>query len=355
MSSRYSLQTLVLEKLGAPLVSAVGSVAVRDGVSVSENPKYEAEKTAELLAKAVQLSVSVANVMDLRETESGSDSIRLMLATLSGRLIALRYSYTGKIPADSEIQRLSTALEAALTFSDNFVPSDESRARLSTIEGSENFQDDNQIYIQYISALAPVITCITDFSFGRPEKKLVQEVSGRLVERASQCAKKISDNLESEAEKGATLSILRAFSEIYVHAHKAETDRLMAMDEQSKKQMVQSTGGTFSMEELWDNFERSVLLVESLRDVILPKSASASAPGPAPVSAPAVAEKNVVDDRQELQKPQVESGVNTVSEEKVAQNQNIQSAENKQGSNPMSFFKKTDREDSDESSAGTAG
>ena len=267
MTQRAQLQTQILEKLGAPIVSAIGDVMVRNNEG-ADNPRQEAERTAELLARSVQLSVAIANIMDLREADNSGDSIRLMLAILSGSLIAGRYRQTGKMPSDADIQRLATALEAALTFSDNFVASAESAVRVEQIDPGAVIADENQISVQYVNTLLPLVNAVAGFSFGRPERKLVQEVTGRLVDHSAVLTKELSPNLEGKAARQAELMILRSLVELYVQAHDAETSRLMAMDEQSRAQTAQSSGGTFSMDALWGAFDKRVEMVQALGETI---------------------------------------------------------------------------------------
>lgn len=337
---RAELQTRVLEKLGAPLVSAVGDVMHRskDG---ADNPRQEAERTAELLAKTVQLSVAIANAMDLRETDGGGDSVRLTLALLAGSLIAGRYRQIGKMPSDAEIQRLSAALEAALSFSDNFVASAESAIRIDQLDPGVVLADENQMSIQYINCLIPVVNAVAAFSFGRPERKLVQEIAGRLVERAQGVAKNASSGaLSGKAEKQAELAVLRGLATLYVRAHEAETERLMAMDETSRARAAQEAGGEFSMNNVWSAFEARVEMVSALSqslsggrpdggrgpDVAVTTGRSAAAP---PVTSPVTPPPPETRERPAASAPPPAPPLPAAPE----------AGENAPSQNPMSFFK----------------
>lgn len=257
--SAYLLQ--ILEKLGAPLLAAAEAH--------KGEGRTEAAVVAELLARAVQSGVSLTTVMDIRETGSDAESIRLALAALSGPLVAGHYAQTGKVPAEADIQRLVTALSAALTFADNFAPAAGNTARLAALEAGIPATDDTQVMIQCLQALTPVVVTIAGYSFGRPEKKMVQDVTERLSRQASSLAAQVVPDADASDLKFAELALLRAMVPLYCEAHRAETRRVLALDDTARQQAAQANGGVLPLDPLWTEFDRhlSLLMVlgQSLR------------------------------------------------------------------------------------------
>lgn len=283
MTERSAFQVQILAKLGAPLMAAVGEVAARENKAGSDAQKQEAEQVAVLLNKAVQVSVSLAGSMDIKDTGAPDDSVRLALAALVGPLIAGQYKATGKVPGDNDIKRMITALEAVLTFSDNFAPAAENTTRLENMD--PGFADENQIHIQYVGALVPVVNAIAAFPFGRPESKLVQEVTDRLVKKAESVSKGFVNGAAPPAIKHAELSILKALGLLYAECHQKETGKLMAMDEAARTKLAEDGGGTLSMDPVWQAFETRAGMIEVIGRSAVPEAASspvAAMPPPAP-------------------------------------------------------------------------
>lgn len=284
MSQRSAFQVQILEKLGAPLMAAVGEIAARQRRDGEDTLKQEAERLAELLGRAVQVSVSLAGVMDLREADGQSDSIRLALAALAGPLIAGHYRLTGKVPGDNDLKRMVKALEAVLTFSDNFAPAAENTARLANIAPGTALADENQIYIQYVNALVPVVNVVAAFPFGRPETKLLQEVADRLVRRAQDICKGVMNGAAEQQVKRAELGILSALATLYVECHEAEMNRLMALDEQARAKAAEAAGGALPTDPVWAAFEIRAAMVDLIGKsaISAAKTAGTVAPKPAP-------------------------------------------------------------------------
>lgn len=285
MSQRSAFQIQILEKLGAPLVSAVSEVSARNG---GDDESREAARVAELLAKAVQVSISLAGAMDLKESGEQADAIRLALAALAGPLLAGFYRETGKVPGDNDIKRMIKALEAALSFSDNFAPAADNAARLENIEPGMLLADESQTSIRAVNALVPVVGAIAAFSFGRPETKLVQEVTDRLVGRATSLREIFMPGAPEQAAKRAELGLLTALAAIYVECHKQETARLMGMDEQARTSAAEAAGGMLPMDPVWAAFDLRAGMIELIGKNTAPAGAAAGggvAPAPPPRAA----------------------------------------------------------------------
>lgn len=300
MSQRAEFQIQVLERLGVPLMTAVGSVSARMGVA--PDMRADATRLAELISRTVQMSVSLSESMDIRDDQGQADGLRLALAGLSAPLVAGAYEMTGHVPAEGDIGRLASTLGAVLAFADNFTPAADATARLNALEAGPytGGPDEPQIHIQALFALVPVIQAIGVYSFGRPEKKLVQDVSATVLDRATaMCGRMLGPNATLAQKKKAELSIVRALCLLYAQCHAMETSRLMMMDDASRNAMIQQSGGQVPMDAVWAAFDRGAEMLTLTAEAVVPgagaASGGASVPRPSapvmtpPVTAPAAA------------------------------------------------------------------
>lgn len=316
MSQRSDFLLKILENIGTPLMAAINDNANRSPDDAT--PVKDAERMAELLTRSLQISIALSGSMDMREGAGGGDSVRVALAALAAGLLGGHYKQTGKMPGDNDIKRLTTALEAVLTFSDNFTPAADNIARLENM--APGMADENQINIQYINLFVPVVVAATRFPFGQPEKKLVQDVAGRLIDTAAAVRGRLQDgSAEAKGSKQAELQILQALIKLYVSCHNAETDRLMKTGE-----------GGGSIDGVWKAFDTGLAMLEMLSESAVPGETEAASTGgswiapaaatpPPPPAAPPAAPPP----------PAAE-------EQKVAPDSGT-------GYNPMSFFKSGDK------------
>ena len=273
MTQRSAFQIQLLEKLGAPLLRAVSEVALSQE-QAGNGQKHEAERVAELLGKTVQISIGLAGSMDIKDADG--DSVRLALAAMAGPLIAAQYRATARVPGDGDIKRMIKALEAVLTFSDNFAPAADNTMRLENMAPGAVPADEGQVSIQYVGALVPVISAVASFPFGRAENKLVQEVADRLVQRSVQMGRSLlGDGVDEQTLKRSELQLLKALADIYVECHQAETRRLMTMDDAARARVAEQAGGMLSMEPVWEAFERRAGMMEVLGKSAAPEAVAA--------------------------------------------------------------------------------
>ncbi len=259
----------MLDKLGAPLLGAVSDVSVRKNANGNAAAPQEAVAVAELLGKSVQISVTLAERMDLRDAGGDADAVRLALAGLAAGLVAGHYRQADKAPDDNEIKRLVNALEAVLVFADNFTAAAENTARLQALVPGIYPADESQVAIQYVHALAPVASEITSFAFGRPEKKLAQDVAARLMAAAAALRARLVSADGAGEERRAELGALRALAMLYVDCHRAEKARLSALSAGEKTALP---GGEITMERLWQDFDTRTSMLETLVQSALPQA-----------------------------------------------------------------------------------
>ena len=291
MNQRFAYLFQVTEKIGVPLLAAAESRATPD------DSRSEATIVAELLARAVQAGVDLAAAMDIRETGTEGESIRLALAGLAGPLVAGHYRHAGRVPGEADVKRLVTALSAALTFADNFSPAAENTARMAALEAGSPPADEAQVMIQCLQALTPMVTAVAAYSFGRPEKKMVQEITERLVQQAENLAGRLVPGASEPERKHMELVLLRAMVPLYCEAHQAEMQRLLKLDDNARQAAAQANGGTLPLEPVWQSFDKQVALLDVLaqslggRFVASPATASSGAVGDGPAPAPVAARR----------------------------------------------------------------
>lgn len=262
MDQRAAYLIQILEQIGSPLLVSVTETDDTD-------EKEAAQKTAELLAKSVQVSIDMANMSDLAAAGVQDDSLRVALAALASSFVAEHYKQSKKVPDDNEIKKIISALQAVMTFSENFTPSPENTERLKELEAKGKPVDTHQTGIQYIQAFTPVVNAVGAFPFGQAEQKLITEIASRLTARASNLRQSILGTLSNEDDnKFLELAILAALAKIYTACHTAETSRLMGMSQEEQ------TSSEISIEPVWQAFDMRISMLETLAKNLLPGAAS---------------------------------------------------------------------------------
>lgn len=263
MMPRAAYQLQILEKVAAPLLAATEARQPGD-------VRAEAAIVAELLARSVQSGLMLAQVMDVREQGADGESIRLALSALAASVVAGLYRHNGQVPQEADMQRQVTALSAALTFADNFSPVAENTDRLAALGAGDApaaLIDETQAMIQCLQALTPVVAAVAGYSFGRPEKKMMQDVTARLVQQAGNMAQRLLPGATPSESKRAELGFLRALAPLYCEAHRAETARVMALDDNTRLQVA--PGGILPLDPLWQDFDRHAALLDVLGQMLL--------------------------------------------------------------------------------------
>lgn len=249
----YLLQ--MLETLGAPLMSAVMAAQPHDQAIDLQS---EAQSLAALLGKTVETSIELGTVMDVNPAEAQDDTLRVALAGLAAPLVAGQYARRHQIPESADLKKITGALQAVLTFSDNFTPTAQTVERLKNLEAQGQIVDSYQTQIQYMQAFIPVIEAIAAFSFGQAEAKLIMDVSTRLVKRAVQLRETLLPGIDDEAvQKRTELGFLNALATLYSACHKAETGKVLNMDETAR-------AGGLTMEPVWTAFDTRAAMLEAL-------------------------------------------------------------------------------------------
>lgn len=344
MNHRADYLLQVLEKIGSPLMASVIDAQARTpGRDSAQQLHNEAQKIAELLAKTVQASIEMGNSLDLGPMGDLTDSVRIALTGLASPLVAASFRLHGKAPGDPEMKRMIAALQAVLTFAENFEANTENADRLRNIQADGKKVDEAQEAVQYINAYLPVVNAIAAFSFGQNEQKLVMDVASRLSVAAKMLQQKLFANLPAE-DKRFELGVLSAFGNIYAACHRAETARVQAMNDDQRQHM--QADGLSSSEIVWKNFEIRTAMIEQLaRGVALPagktNGSGRQQPQPmAPVTTLPQAEKQPAFAKPPMHDPLAHDPI----ESQIPPPSSPQQAAAAQGGSPMSFFKAPPKE-----------
>ncbi len=255
--SRYLLQ--ILESIGAPLMGAIVSSNAN-----TDDPMHNAQTMAALLGKTVEASIGLGDIMDINPAEAQDDTLRVALAGLAGPLVAGQYARRGAVPDANDLKKITAALQAVLTFSDNFAPSPETVTRLKNLKAEGQSVDLYQTQIQYIQAFIPVVEAIAAFSFGQKEAKLVTDVSDKLVKHAVELREALLPDINEEAvQKRCELGLLHALASLYASCHRAETEKAKTLNPEQQ-------GSAASIENVWGAFSIRAAMMETLAGSLLP-------------------------------------------------------------------------------------
>lgn len=258
----------LLEKIGAPLVAAIES-APPTGESAEVGA---AQMMAQMLGQAVQISIKLSTTLNAEETEEQADSTRLSMAAIATPLLADFYVKNKRVPQEGDISRITKSLEAVIGFADKFTPAADGQSRLTTIDNDIAFFDATQAILTTAQALTPVLLAISEFSFGKTDTKLMQEVAAKLEEKATLLAGG-GDN------KMGQILVLKSLAVIYAQCHSQAVEKMSAGDSES--------AAAPSMTPIWEAFERRTMMMQALVGQDVQQGSVDSDEGAAPVAAAA--------------------------------------------------------------------
>lgn len=295
MQTRHSYLLSVFEKLGTPLLAAVAEAVERDrlqaqseGRSADIGALPEAERLAVLLKSAAEMGFTLSRQLDLRMTDATeADAVRLALAGVVSPLVANLYRVNGRAPSTLEIDRFSAALQAVTLFADNYNAAADANARMQGLEHDFAPADGPQVQLMTMHALLPAINAVCTFSFGQPEKALLQDVMERLNAIALDIRRDLLDDLPERDAGRAEISLLRAAATLYSQAHFTEMSKLMFLDEEERNQVDLNA----SLQALWRTVDHRLSMLRTLSEIVVTGQAAAdgattTAPSPAVAATP---------------------------------------------------------------------
>jgi hypothetical protein len=257
----------ILDKIGGPLAAAVAAGPTLDSEAAG------AQRLAELLNRSVQLGLSVAADMNVRD-EGQADGVHLSLAAFASPLMAGQYLLSGQVPGEAEIKRLTTSMQAVLTFADNFTPAADSTLRIANTEPGASPADEALIYVQTLNAFAPVFQVVNDYAFGKPEAKIIQEIATRIWAKASEMRGELfGSDMPVKTKHQTDLVLMRLLCGLYASCHNAEVRRLMTLSEQSR------ANAKVSMDPVWVAFDKQASMAMIVASQLIPHQKGGAATG----------------------------------------------------------------------------
>jgi hypothetical protein len=291
MSVDLGLALNILEKVGAPLVRAMLAVPSGAAAAASSAANDQARLLADLLEKSAHAGIALAGRMSLPTRSDEADSVRLALTGLAARLLGGFYRDSGRLPGEQEADRLLSTLEALLSFAGGFSGAADAADRLKSLDPMQAFAlDESGIDALFLKAFVPVVNAVGAFSFGRADRRLVQDIAEHLTAEARRIAAH-SPAAAQESDRGRRrreLAVLSALTDLYAECHKTQTRRLMTLDGAARAALAGENGGLLPMDPVWSAFASGVRMLEVLAGLPeeTPAATSLSSPLPSSPSAP---------------------------------------------------------------------
>lgn len=263
MQQRTEFALLMLQQIGIPLLQSLSGEQGAD-------PAKEAAQLAALLGRSAEYGAQIEKTLDILPQDKKSRSLRIALTALGAQAVAIHGKQEGRPPSDNEAKRIAAAFEPVIALSDEFTPDEEAITRLRGLSADFALLDGQQLQLQQIMAFLPVLQAISAFSFGQTEAKLVKEVAQRLVSWSSAFRERIlGSGLDADEEKIIDLVFVRMLAPLYADCHRAQTKRLMKLEEGARAAVGTDT--------VWKDFESRASMLETLAGTFLP------APKPKPI------------------------------------------------------------------------
>ncbi|MCF8495194.1 MAG: hypothetical protein K9G62_00840 [Alphaproteobacteria bacterium] len=268
MTPRTEHLIRILEKIGLPLMLSAMTVPTESGDAADD-----ARTVAALLSRTVQAGIDLGRLTEFSMDGENGDSLRVALAGIAGPLVAALYQKNGAPPDDSDLKKTAGALQAVLSFAQNFEPSQS--IRLEELEARGQAADKDQAGIQYLQAFTPVVDAVAAFSFGRPEQTLMTDIASRLSARPPAFRERaFPGGMDPAAAASLDLALLRTMAQLYAAAHRQITARLLSMDG--------AGAPSLSLDDVWTGFELRAGILEALAANLLPGAQNSSTQSPAP-------------------------------------------------------------------------
>tara|TARA_R110001592_G_scaffold3525_16_gene19965 strand:- start:7523 stop:8674 length:1152 start_codon:yes stop_codon:yes gene_type:complete len=258
---RAELLSIIMHDIGLPVVQGIIDVA-RD-----KSEEQVVEEITQLLKKTIHNADEIKSLLDLLEDEEKDVSVRLNLATLSCHIIAAHYQKNKRLPTEAELKRSVSSIDLLLTFSENYIPMErldgvypEHLRGLSPLSRTVA----NLVYLKYY---VPLVDAVSEFSFGQPETKMIQDVSEKLRQRAADLTDTLmGDSITKHEKKSSELLILSSLIPLYCACHNKEKSRIMALNEDVRNQ----ENNDAQIKNIWSTFEKRIAMLTLLAKHIMP-------------------------------------------------------------------------------------
>lgn len=259
--TRAQLLSLIMFDIGLPIIDAITKV-----VPLEDQERANASVAA-LLDKTIFNSDEIQDTLDISEDDMANVYVRISMASIAARIIALQYERTGKSPTVADIKRYVSSLDTLQTFSDRYILG-ESLSKLYALESPEATRAlRNMTKLSYLESFAPMIDVVVNFSFGQQTQKMIQDVSERLRKAAEKARVDIlGTGYTNNQIKASELAILKVMVDLYCTCHTRETKLIMELDEDERGEETMSK----HIESIWSSFDNRLTMLTVLSDSIMP-------------------------------------------------------------------------------------
>jgi len=214
----------LFERLGVPLVNAITAVRLWHEVEGSpagqlsgqDDSVIYATTLASLLNRSVSLSTALTEKLELPPTSD--ERHRLDLAAISTLMIAHQYALMARVPDDGDIPKITSSFESVLSFADYFSSDDQMKAR-----GAK----DEDLLVQCLDAVVPLVQTIGRFAFGRNQKSLITEILDDLGKRVDSLMRAFGQDMKTRDLTLQKMSILKASAQLLTLCYEAEMNTLV--------------------------------------------------------------------------------------------------------------------------------
>lgn len=259
--TRAQLLSLIMFDIGLPIIDAITKV-----VPLEDQERANASVAA-LLDKTIFNSDEIQDTLDISEDDMANVYVRISMASIAARIIALQYERTGKSPTAKDIKQYVSSLDTLQTFSDRYILG-ESLSKLYALESPEATRAlRNMTKLGYLESFAPMIDVVVNFSFGVSQQKMIQDVSEKLRNFAEKSRVDIlGSGFTSNQIKASELAILKVMVDLYCTCHNRQTKIIMEMDEDARGEESMSK----HLEAIWAAFENRLTMLNVLSGSIMP-------------------------------------------------------------------------------------
>lgn len=251
----------LFEKMGVPLINAVAAVKLwqdMDNSAEKPDPAKEAVEYATNLASLLNRTVSLSTALSqkLELSPATDQKHRLDIAAVSTLMIAHQYALMARIPEDNEIPKVISSLESVLSFADYFSDS------ISAKSGSKN-QD--ELLVDCLEAVVPLVQTVGRFSFGRNEKTLIGEILSELGSRVDTLAKAFGQDLKDRKLDEHKISIFKGAAQLLTMCYEAEMNALMQEKAaKSGEASINDEAVDKVLAKIWENFDARASLLRTV-------------------------------------------------------------------------------------------
>lgn len=292
----------IMPEIGLPLVrTIIENCPSSDEQTITQ----EMEK---LLAQTIRNNDYIKYALGINDQSHENSDLYLMLSSLSSKIIASHYKRTKTPPTDKDLKQITGAINALLTFSENYTPIISLMDAYPENINKPSLSLKHTTDLIYISIFLPLINAVSTFSFGLNPSRMIQNVSEKMNIRTTQIRSHLlGDSLNDNDRKTAEIRIIKTLIDLYSSCYMQEIDRITKLSQPEQH----AQDNTQQIEHIWALFENRVSLLFGLAQ-----------------------EKSNVETPEE--------DVTALFEEAEALNNNINDEvlEDNQTTTPMSFYKK---------------